>query len=199
MGHPAEQRLSWDAYLALERETGVKHEFVDGYVYAMSSGTPTHALLATRLGGLLARALRGKPCKAYSGDLKVWMPTIRSARYPDLSVVCGKPSEDPGFPATTRPTVLFEVLSPSTGRFDGGAKFDEYASIPTLRDYVLVSTTTRAVTHWHRGPDGRWTGARLGPDDTLVLADIDVRVVLADVYEDVELDVPLGPHPPADR
>lgn len=190
MGLPVERRLSWDEYLALERDTGLKHEYIDGRVYAMSGGTPTHARLAVRLGGLLDLALRGKPGATYSSDLKVWMPSLRTARYPDLSVVCGKVSDDPDPVATTRPTVLVEVLSPSTKRVDGGEKFDEYATLDTLRDYVLVSTTARAITHWHRDDTGRWLGVRLGPEDTLTLDSVGVAIAVADVYRDVELDKP---------
>lgn len=192
----AERRYTWDEYLALERETGIKHEYVDGYVYAMSGGTRAHSRLAAKVIRLVDAALDGKPCATYTSDLKVWMPTLNRARYPDVSVVCGNPEGDEhDRNVTTGPTVLFEVLSRSTTNTDQGEKFREYVRIPTLRHYVLLLTTAVHVQHWRLGADGRWTGLLLGPEDTLDLDAIDVRLPVHAIYEGVALD-PYALRPP---
>ncbi len=103
-------RLSYADYLALEQETGVRHEFLDGDAVAMAGGTPRHSKLKLHLGGLAFAGLGDHPCQAYDSDLKIRVPATGLATYPDLSVICGPLAHDTeDRNAVTNPTVLFEV------------------------------------------------------------------------------------------
>src|SRR5882724_9667450 len=143
-------------YLALEASSNVKHEFLGGQIYAMAGGTPEHAALAAALIGLLFPQLRGGPCRAYDADLRVRTPS-GLATYPDVTVICGASERDDADPqAVTNPALIFEVLSRTTREYDAGDKFEHYKTLPSLRQYILVSHQERALEVWTRGGDGTW-------------------------------------------
>ena len=169
--------MSYAEYVALERRAEVKHEYVNGRVYAMAGGTPEHARLAGAVVGDLRAALRGKPCAPFSSDLRVRIAATGRATYPDVTVVCGalvRDGEDPD--AIQNPTVLVEVLSDTTESDDRGEKWAHYQRIASLREYVLVSQKsprvevfTRDATDpavWHYRDHGPGTQARLASIDT---------------------------------
>lgn len=139
MGEPA-PRVTYAEYLALEAESETRLEFVDGQVYAMAGGTPEHARLAVEIAAELRAALKPKGCLVYSSDLKLRIDATNRSTYADVVVICG-PEEhseiDPS--AITNPTVIVEVLSPSTEAADRGEKWRHYQRFASLREYVLVS------------------------------------------------------------
>lgn len=117
----------------------MKHEFLDGQVYAMAGGTPEHGAIAMRVGAALLAQLHGKPCNVYSSDVRIRVVETGLDTYPDLSVVCGteqRDSEDPL--ALVNPIVLVEVLSPSTEEYDRGEKLEHYKQIPSLQEVVFI-------------------------------------------------------------
>lgn len=181
MTSPAHRvRYSWADYVALEASSNVKHEFLDGQIYAMAGGTPEHAALAASVIGLLFGQLRGGRCRAHDADLRVRVLATGLATYPDVTVVCGPRERDPDDEnAVTNPSLIVEVLSPSTEEYDRGDKFEHYKQIPSLRQYVLVSHREREVEVWTRDDAGAWTRAisREGQSARLdaVGATIDVR------------------------
>lgn len=142
-------------YLAMERGSSIRHEFLDGEIFAMAGGTPEHAALAAAVIGQLHAQLRGKPCRVYTSDLRIGVQESGLLTYPDVSVICGAPQVDPADPATiVNPTLLLEVLSESTQAWDRGEKFEHYKRIPTLQDYVLVSAREQLIEAWRRsGPE----------------------------------------------
>lgn len=145
------QTTTYAEYLALERASATKHEYVNGRVYAMAGGTPEHARLAGAMLRELGAALRGKPCAAFSADLRVHVAATRRSTYPDATVVCGKlehAADDAD--AVVNPTVLVEVLSESTESADRGEKWSHYQRVASLREYVLVSQTTRRIEIFSR-------------------------------------------------
>lgn len=149
--------MSYDDYLALERTSETKHEYVNGQMYAMAGGTPEHGRLAMRLGRLVGNALEGRPCDAFSSDVRVRIVATGRSTYPDLSVVCNalkNASDDRD--AIVNPTLLAEVLSDSTEASDRGEKWAHYQLIPSLREYVLVSQHERRVEVFRRADEG-WT------------------------------------------
>ena len=149
--------MSYDDYLALERTSETKHEYVNGQMYAMAGGTPEHGRLATRLAWLVQRGLEGRPCDAFSSDVRVRIVATGRSTYPDLSVVCNalkNASDDRD--AIVNPTLLAEVLSDSTEASDRGEKWAHYQLIPSLREYVLVSQHERRVEVFRRADEG-WT------------------------------------------
>ena len=180
---------TYAAYLEVERKSDVRHEFIDGDILAMSGGTPRHALLIANVTGVARSALRG-PCRAYSSDLRVRVPETARATYADVTVVCGPIETHPEDPdAVTNPSVLVEVLSPTTERDDRGEKFAQYRKLPSLRDYVLVAQEHRRVEHFRRAEGGAWTLVERGPGERVELsigASLDVDEIYCDV--DVEGD-----------
>ncbi len=156
MGYPAEKRtMDTEAYRALELETGLKHEFINGEAYAMAGGTSEHAVLQMNLAVALGTRLRGSPCRPTGSDQKVSVPATGSYLYADVSVVCGGFEHHPEDPnAITNPRVILEVLSESTADYDRGTKFEHYRRIPSLAEYVLVSQETRQIEVRRRVENG---------------------------------------------
>ena len=145
-------------YLAFEASSNVKHEYLEGQIYAMAGGTPEHAALAAAVIGLLFAQLRSGPCRALDADLRVRVAATGLATYPDVTVVCGPRQLDPADAhAVTNPMVIVEVLSRSTEEYDRGDKFEHYKMLPSLLQYVLVSHRERSVEVWTRQAEGAWT------------------------------------------
>lgn len=192
MAQPAEKRLTYAEYLELEAETGVKHEFLDGEVLAMSGGSADHALIALSFGSELRFGLRGSGCRPFSSDWKVWIPEALRAAYPDVSVFCGdivRSEEDEN--AGLNPVLLAEVLSPSTQDHDRGAKARDYLKIPTLRALALIESQRVEIEVWIRNDDDSWTVRthRAGGAFTLPVGD-GVTLSVDRLYEDTELVAP---------
>lgn len=177
-----------EEYLALERLSEIRHEFLDGTVYAMAGESPTHSAICFNLAGSLHPQLRGTNCRGFSPNMKVRAGESGLYAYPDLAVACGEAFfYDRQGDVLLNPVVIFEVLSRSTQTYDRGEKFERYKSIETLRDYVLVSQDRPLVEHFSRQPDGSWSRAELsGADAALALDSVNCRVSLADIYDRVE-------------
>ncbi len=156
MAYPVEKRaMSAAEYRALDLDSGVKHEFINGEAYAMSGGTSEHARIVMNLGVAVGARLKGKPCWPTSSEQRVSVPETGGFFYADLTVVCGGYEHHPEDPnALVNPTLLVEVLSPSTADYDQGTKFRHYERLSSLRDYVLVSQEERRVDVWSRVEDG---------------------------------------------
>jgi len=192
-------RFTVEEYLAFERTADERHEYLDGVIYAMAGESPNHGRLCTNLGGLLYAQLRGTPCEVFSKDTKVRCGPYRAHTreglyaYPDLVIVCGAMQFHDQVPdVVLNPTVIMEVLSPSTAAFDRGEKFHLYRTwLPTLTDYVLVAQDRPVIEHYHRGPDDLWTLRTLeGLAAVLHLEQIGCTVAQADVYERLEFPAP---------
>jgi Uma2 family endonuclease len=160
MAQPAPPRhhYSYAEYLAYERDSGLKHEYHDGQIFAMAGGSRRHNALALRVGAALETG-RKPGCFAFQSDQKVRVLATGRATYPDLTVVCGEIEGDPADPdgaTITNPTLLVEVLSPSTEQEDRGNKWQHYQLIPALHEYVLVSQSEPRVERYRRLPNGNW-------------------------------------------
>ncbi len=164
-------------YLGFEASSNVKHEFLDGQIYAMAGGTPEHAALAAAAITLLGPQLRGGKCRPYNSDLRVRTPTGLTT-YPDVTIIRGpREVDDLDSLAITNPTLILEVLRRSTEEYDSGDKFEHYRTFPSLREYVLVSHRERSVEVRSRGEDGwRTTVVYEGAiAELLIGAPLDVR------------------------
>ena len=145
-------RYAFTEYLAIEEVAGVKHEYLDGEIYAMAGGTPEHAALAAAVTTALGEQLRGGPCRVYSSDLRVRILATGLATYPDVTVVCGPTERDPESAThVTNPRVVVEVLSDGTEAYDRGEKLEHYKQVPSLAAVVLVSHRNRCIDVWSRG------------------------------------------------
>ena len=165
MGEPiARPYVSYADYLAGERDSDAKHEWFDGAVYAMSRGTPEHARLSARVARVIGNAL-GADCDVYSSDMMLYIAEVKLSTYADASVVGGpletitvkKHGKSIG-EGVTNPTVVVEVLSDSTERYDREEKFGYYRRLPSLQEYVLVTQDEPVIEVYRRAVgDGRWT------------------------------------------
>lgn len=186
MGEAAEKIVySYAEYLAAEEKSDVKHEWLNGEIFCMAGGTEEHARLALNMGAELRAALKGKPCKVYSSDLRVKVEETGLCTYPDVSVACGhvETAADDRH-ALINPIVLVEVLSESSEAYDRGEKFSHYRRIPSLQEYVLVSQKSKRLEVFRRGPEGGWILFDARPGESLVLASLGVSISVDEVYFD---------------
>ena len=184
--HP---RLSEEEYLRLEREGEVRHEYLNGEIFAMVGASKDHNRIVTSTSFALYAQLRRRPCDLYANDMRVRVSTSGLYAYPDLTVVCGEPlffEED--LNTLLNPTVIIEVLSPSTEGYDRGRKFQHYRGLRSLKEYLLISQDTYHIDHFVRQGEIGWLLTEDdGPTTTLNLTSIDCTLPLADVYEKVDL------------
>lgn len=146
---------TFEEYVQLERDSPIKHEFLNGEIYAMAGGTPEHAALAMYLGNALIERLRGGHCRVYSSDLNVRVRTTGLATYPDVTVVCGPVERDPEHTDTvTNAKVVIEVTSRSTEKYDRGEKLDNYQQAPSIECVVIASHRERCIETWNRTASG---------------------------------------------
>jgi len=186
MTEPARRHFSFREYVRLEEYSNVRHEFLEGVIYAMAGGTPAHAALAARVIQRLGAQLDGRRCEVFTSDLRVRVAATGLATYPDVTVVCGKLETDPEDPATVlNPTVLVEVLSDSTAEYDGGEKLDHYRKIASLREIVLVSHREPLVDVWRRDQREAWSRQAAGVGQTVTLQSIACELAIDDLYRDL--------------
>jgi Uma2 family endonuclease len=166
----AAARLSYADYLQLEAESGLRHVFWSGEVWAMSGGSADHARIAMAVAGELHAALKRGPCRSFSSDLKLWLGAADMAVYPDLSVICGpvlRPPHDPQ--AATNPRLVVEVLSPSTRSFDLSAKRMAYQRTEGLEHILFIESERVGVELWTRGAGRAWQVQAFGPGERVAL------------------------------
>lgn len=180
-------RLTPMEYLAIERAARTKSEFYDGEMFAMAGGTATHSLIGTNLAGEFRSLLRGKKCVPYNADLRIQVQSTGLFTYPDLSVICGPLQFTDGEDTVTNPSVLVEVLSPSTEAYDRGQKFLQYRQIPTLREYLLVNQHEPLLELFIRQEGSIWLlREAAGLDARLEIPSLQIAVSLAEIYANVE-------------
>jgi Uma2 family endonuclease len=179
-----------DEYLAFERQAEYKNEYDDGIIVAMTGASREHNLIAWNYSRRLGNQLEGQPCEAYIADMRVRTALRRQYYYPDVVVVCGQPQlEDKHGDTLLNPTLLIEILSPSTERYDRGRKFRGYQSIESLQEYVLIAQDEYRVERFARQPDGQWLYADFGSLESVVeLNSIACLLSLRDIYERVVLE-----------
>jgi Uma2 family endonuclease len=172
-----------EEYLALEREAQTKSEYYNGEMFAMSGASDKHCQLAFRLSSLLGNHLRGRRCRGYTSDMRVQVPGAYV--YPDLSVVCGQPQlADEEFDVLVNPTLVVEILSPTTEKWDRGRKSKLYRSIASLQEYVLISQEEPRVEVFRRSSPWEFDDAD-GLDAAVALSSIGFTLRLRDLYEDI--------------
>lgn len=157
-GRPLHRYIYAD-YVALEAESSTKHEFLGGEIYAMAGGSEEHSALAAEVLRALGNAVGERPCRVHTSDLRIYVEAAGLATFPDGAVICGELQQHTPSPAATalNPTVLVEVTSDSSEHYDTDAKLEFYKTIPSLKDYVIVSHRERRITVHHRASDGSWT------------------------------------------
>lgn len=187
-------RLTEEEYLRIERLGEAKSEYVAGEVFALAGTSPRHNTINGNVLASLHAQLRGGPCRAFFTDLRTKASRARFYTYPDIVVVCGEPKfEDVELDTLLNPTLILEVLSPSTEGYDRGKKFEMYRTIETLREYVLVAQDRIFVERHVRQQDGRWLLSETRDlNASLPLEAIGCTLRLKDIYERVELGAASG-------
>jgi Uma2 family endonuclease len=182
-----------EEYLALERPSEIRHEYLDGTVYAMAGETPEHSIICFNLASTVGQKMRKKNCQGYSPNMKVRTEPSGLFAYPDLMIVCGKAEyHDNHRDVITNPTVIFEVLSRSTAAYDRGEKALRYrTNIISLQDFILVAQGVPDIEHYSRQQDGTWAHTEVGGlDASLTLDSIDCQLSLAELYAGIMFPQP---------
>jgi Uma2 family endonuclease len=183
--------LSLEAYLEQERTSQIKHEFVDGYVFAMSGASHAHILIEGNCIRTLGNQLLSRPCFVYSSNMQV---KVNRARYthPDVMVVCGKSQLANTSPDMLfNPTLIIEILSSSTEAYDRGDKFMAYQGIPDLREYVLIAQDKTVIETWLRQSSGKWLyDVAAGVESSIMLESVACTLNLSEVYAKVNFPPP---------
>jgi Uma2 family endonuclease len=170
-------------YRALEDESSVRHEYLDGEIYAMAGGTPDHAALAARIIQLLGSRVPSG-CRAFTSDLRVFVEKSGLLTYPDASVVCGPTSRAAVDPlAVVNPILLVEITSSSTEDYDRGEKLRHYKLLPSLRE-VLVLSHREPWFSLHRRESGGWSETSVRTGESIDLTSIGARLGVDEVYAD---------------
>ncbi|MDQ3686425.1 MAG: Uma2 family endonuclease [Acidobacteriota bacterium] len=178
--------LSVADYLAGECESDVRHEYVDGQVYAMAGASDRHNRIAGNFYVRLSLHLDGTPCEPFMSDMKIKVDPVLYY-YPDVVVTCDGQGGDRY--TRSEPRLIVEVLSASTERVDRTEKLHAYKSVESLQEYVLVSQDALHIEFHRRAEGGEWTREVLSePDDRLALASVNLTLELRDVYRNVRFD-----------
>lgn len=183
-----------DEYLARERTADAKSEYRDGQTYAMAGASRAHNLITLNIASELHTRLRGRPCETYMSDMRVKVSRTRLYAYPDVVVVCGEPrfEEDQG-ENLLNPTVLIEVLSPSTEAYDRGGKFAHYRRLDSLCEYILIAQDHVHVEHYERRGEQWLLTEFSAPEESLNLPALNCEIPLREIYARVDLPNPTEP------
>src|SRR5579859_7443252 len=179
-------RYTPEEYLAHERQAAYKSEYLAGQIVAMSGVSRAHSLINTNLAWVLSSQLRDRPCEVHASDMRVKVTAQGLYTYPDIAVVCGPAQwEDAQVDTLLNPTLIVEVLSPSTEAYDRGAKFGYYRALPSLQEYLLVAQDQALLEHYLRADDSWVFTATRDPGAVVRLPTIACDLPLAEVYRNV--------------
>ena len=184
-------------YLRLERQAEYKSEYLNGEIFAMSGASRKHNLLTVNISASLNQQLRGKACEVYASEMRVKVRATGLYTYPDVVVVFGEPQlEDEYLDTLLNPTVLVEVLSKSTERYDRIAKTSYYRTLDSLKEHLLVSQDEIRVEHYVKQADGTWLLIEhRSLDSDVELQSIGCSLGLRDIYDKVQIDPHFRPAP----
>ncbi len=177
-------RYTYGDYVALELDSPTKHEFLDGEIYAMAGGSEEHSALAAEVLGMLGEAVGTGPCRVHTSGLRIYVEASGLATFPDGSVVCGPLEQHAPSPKATalNPSVLLEVTSDSSEEYDTGEKADQYRSIPSLRDYVIVSHREQRITVHSRTSGGEWVTRVAVTGGRVAVHALDTEISVDEIY-----------------
>lgn len=181
------RKLTIEEYLEFEQTSEEKHEYYKGEIFAMSGSKVPHNTIVMNLSGILVQKLKGKSCRPYNSDQRIYIPQNSLFTYPDISIVCGKAeTKDNDDWNILNPTVIIEVLSKSTRDYDMGGKFVLYRDIPSLKEYILVDSESLNVYAFRINAGGHWELQEYKKiEDILQIKILDLSIPLTEVYEGI--------------
>jgi Uma2 family endonuclease len=183
--HPS---ISPEEYLAGEEKSQIRHEYIDGQVYAMSGGSDSHNTIALNLASGLKSHVRGGRCRVFMENMKAYIPALNYYYYPDVMVTCDDRDRSSSH-SKSHPCLIVEVLSDSTEAFDRGDKFADYRQLESLQEYVLINQKRHQVECFRRNEEGRWVLYSYTQNESLQLASLDFQINMESLYEDVDFAV----------
>lgn len=182
------QKMSLEEYFELDRNAEGNFEYFDAEIFEMSGVSVNHARIERNLLNKLTDKAFEKGCEVFPANLRVKVPTLPTYRYPDLSIACGelKFEEIGGLQCLVNPVLLVEVLSESTESYDRGEKFRLYKTIESFREYVLVSSHSKDVTHYLKHNDRFWLQSDYVAGESLHITTLDFDLSVDDIYREIE-------------
>lgn len=171
-------------YLAEERASENKHEYYDGHIVAMSGASLRHNIIQRNLIGNLFSFLAGKGCQVLPSEMRVATPSHDYYMYPDAVIVCGEPElQDNQFDTLLNPSVIFEILSPSTAGFDKETKFFFYRAISSFKEYILIDNARKLIIASRKQANNSWVFENIDENKTLTIQTIGFTITLQDIYD----------------
>jgi len=179
-----------EEYLEMEEKSLEKHEFYKGEIFAMAGASIPHNQIVRNALISIGNYLNEKKCQIFPSDLKIHSVGNSLYTYPDLSIICGKiETLGKNKSVVTNPSVLIEVLSKSTQDYDRGGKFKLYRDIPSLKEYILISSFQTQVEKYERQQDGKWLFQEYKSENELLkITSIDFEILVKDFYRNVIFD-----------
>jgi len=178
-----------EEYLRLEREAEYRNEYFNGQIFAMAGASPEHVLIVSNVVTQLNLQLRDGPCTVYSTDLRVRVSYTGLYTYPDVVVICDELQfADDEKDTVLNPSLIVEVLSPSTKDYDRGEKFEHYRTLTSLMEYILIAQDKHHVEQFVRQPDNRWLLSETNQLDGIIELDsIGCELALTEIYNKVKV------------
>ncbi|MFC4210130.1 Uma2 family endonuclease [Pedobacter lithocola] len=184
------RHFSVEEYLEMEKASQEKHEYFQGEIFAMSGASTNHNEIFTNLFVEIGNNLRGKKCRPFGSDMRMQIPTNGLFTYPDISIYCNNAKQsEADSESFIEPTVIIEILSPSTKNYDRGHKFELYKDIPTLKEYILIDSESVMVEAFYLNDKQQWALKKHKEiSHTLQFISMGFEVALIDIYSRVKLN-----------
>ncbi|MDR2213689.1 MAG: Uma2 family endonuclease [Pseudomonadales bacterium] len=179
------RKMTAEEFLAWEAEQPERHEFIDGEIFAMTGATKRHVMVAGNAYMALRQHLAGTPCRTYMADVKVAAATANKFFYPDVVVTCSEADHQDRL-IVREPTLIIEVLSPSTAGHDLFKKFRHYQDTPSLREIAFIDPDERSTTVFRRGADGLWVLHRFDDDAAVRFESVDLTIPATVLFAEVD-------------
>lgn len=184
------EKMSLQEYFEFDRNSEANYEYFDGEIFEMSGVSPNHARIEMNLAVKISPQANKKGCEAFPANLRVKVPVLPTYRYPDLSVACGATFEEiSGLQCLTNPILIVEVLSDSTESYDRGEKFRLYKSIESFREYVLVSSNSKNVTHFLKHSERFWLQSDYITGESLHITTLDFDLNVDEIYQGMNIEI----------
>jgi Uma2 family endonuclease len=186
---PKYNYISPEEYLEMERADEKRNEYYDGHVVEMSGASFAHNMIGMNLARKISNFLDDKNCRMMAKDMRVGTPTHDAYMYPDALIYCDKAKlENDKFDTILNPSIIIEILSPSTKNMDKKRKFIFCREIPSLKEYIMIDSTKKSIIAVRRQPDDSWKFQDINETDSeLILETICYNLPLSEIYKDTEL------------
>jgi Uma2 family endonuclease len=184
------KKYTLEEYFELENSSEARFEYFNGEVFEMSGASPNHVRLQHRAGLLFGNQLDARGCSVFLSDLRVVVPALPPYRYADLTALCSTPvfEEINGLDCLTNPTLIVEILSPSTEAFDRGDKFSGYKSIPSFCEYLLIAQDKKLVTKYVKQSKKFWLQSEYVKGEILQVESLDCELKIDELYQGISFE-----------